>query len=108
MQINVIKFFYIMFNGADLRYNALSFIFLQIREVSRLQWHPFSVSSSYLDGDQTHLSVIVKALGGWTTKINEISTSICRAHQCLEEHQLPRITAFVEGPYGHEVSHHLM
>ncbi|KAK0589546.1 hypothetical protein LWI29_015680 [Acer saccharum] len=92
----------------NLRYNALSFIFLRVGEVSRLQWHPFSVSSGSLDGDQTHLSVIIKALGGWTTKINEISSSICRAHQCPEEHQLPRITAFVEGPYGHEVPHHLM
>ncbi|KAK1569159.1 hypothetical protein Q3G72_033296 [Acer saccharum] len=92
----------------NLRYNALSFIFLRVREVSWLQWHPFSVSSSSLDGEQTHLSVIIKALGGWTTKINEISSRICMAHQCLEENQLPGITAFVEGPYGHEVPRHLM
>ncbi|KAI9177237.1 hypothetical protein LWI28_012704 [Acer negundo] len=92
----------------DLRYNALSFIFLRVGEVSRLQWHSFSVSSGSLDGDQTHLSVIIKALRGWTTKINEISSRICSAHQCLEEHQLPGITAFVKGPYGHEVPHHLM
>ncbi|XP_050126204.1 ferric reduction oxidase 6-like isoform X3 [Malus sylvestris] len=34
----------------NLQYNALSFIFLQVRELSWLQWHPFSVSSSPLDG----------------------------------------------------------
>uniref|UniRef100_A0A2N9GTJ9 FAD-binding FR-type domain-containing protein n=2 Tax=Fagus sylvatica TaxID=28930 RepID=A0A2N9GTJ9_FAGSY len=33
----------------NLRYNALSFVFLQVRGSSWLQWHPFSVSSSPLD-----------------------------------------------------------
>ncbi|KAF3776557.1 Ferric reduction oxidase 6 [Nymphaea thermarum] len=32
-----------------MRYNALGFVFLQVRELSWLQWHPFSVSSSPLD-----------------------------------------------------------
>ncbi|KAK7818300.1 ferric reduction oxidase 6 [Quercus suber] len=35
-------------DDVDLRYNALSFIFLQVRELSWLLWHPFSVSSSPL------------------------------------------------------------
>ncbi|KAJ0977199.1 hypothetical protein J5N97_012673 [Dioscorea zingiberensis] len=40
----------ILSKPANLRYNALSFVFLQVRELSWLQWHPFSVSSSPLDG----------------------------------------------------------
>ncbi|CAL5322916.1 unnamed protein product [Camellia sinensis] len=49
----------------NLQYNALSFIFLQIRELSWLQWHPFSVSSSPLDG-KYHIAVLIKVLGKWT------------------------------------------
>ncbi|KAK0588993.1 hypothetical protein LWI29_008213 [Acer saccharum] len=91
-----------------LQYNALSFIFLRVKEVSRLQWHPFSVSSSSLDGDQIHLSVFIRALGGWTTKINENFSSISRADESLEDqlHLHPHIN--VEGPYDHELPHHLM
>ncbi|GAU44617.1 hypothetical protein TSUD_378950 [Trifolium subterraneum] len=43
----------------NLRYNALSFIFIQVRELSWLQWHPFSVSSSPLDG-KNHIAVLIK------------------------------------------------
>ncbi|TXG53532.1 hypothetical protein EZV62_018788 [Acer yangbiense] len=92
----------------NLQHNALSFIFLRVKKVSRLQWHPFSVSSSSLDGDQIHLSVFIRALGGWTTKINENFSSISRANETLADqlHLHPHIN--VEGPYGHELSHHLM
>ncbi|XP_071724737.1 ferric reduction oxidase 7, chloroplastic-like [Rutidosis leptorrhynchoides] len=80
---------------ANLSYNALSFIFLQVRELSWLQWHPFSVSSSPLDG-KYHLAVLIKVLGEWTEKLKEkISTK-------------SNLTVSVEGPYGHEVPYHLM
>ncbi|KAG2704312.1 hypothetical protein I3760_05G000100 [Carya illinoinensis] len=81
----------------NLWYNALSFIFLRVREISWLQWHPFSVSSSPLDG-KYHLSVLVKAFGDWTSMLSR---------------KLPLLTpgqimASVEGPYGHESPYHLM
>ncbi|KAF7801288.1 ferric reduction oxidase 7, chloroplastic-like [Senna tora] len=84
----------------SLRYNALSFIFLQIREVSWLQWHPFSVCSSPLDGNY-HLSVIIKVLGRWTQKLRE---------KIIEGEALKQsvVKVSVEGPYGHEVPYHLM
>ncbi|KAK0589937.1 hypothetical protein LWI29_020409 [Acer saccharum] len=92
----------------NLQHNALSFIFLRVKKVSRLQWHPFSVSSSSLDGDQIYLSVFIRALGGWTTKINENFSSISRANETLADqlHLHPHIN--VEGPYGHELPHHSM
>ncbi|KAE9591564.1 hypothetical protein Lal_00039004 [Lupinus albus] len=84
----------------NLRYNALSFIFLQIRELSWLQWHPFSVSSSPLDGKH-HLAILIKVLGKWTEELREKVTGV-DAQKDLS------ITASVEGPYGHEVPYHLM
>lgn len=88
----------------DLRYNALSFVFLQVRELSWLQWHPFSVSSSPLDG-KYHISVLIKVLGKWTEKL--------RGNILENSEELPfsphsKITASVEGPYGHEIPYHLM
>ncbi|KAJ4967456.1 hypothetical protein NE237_019305 [Protea cynaroides] len=83
-----------------LRYNALSFVFLQVRESSLLQWHPFSVSSSPLDGSY-HLSVLIKVLGEWTKKLRDNIIDVREGEQ-------PGLTTSVEGPYGHESAYHLM
>ncbi|KAF7143696.1 hypothetical protein RHSIM_Rhsim05G0110400 [Rhododendron simsii] len=93
---------------ANLQYNALSFIFLQVRELSWLQWHPFSVSSSPLDG-KYHMSILIKNLGEWTEKLRgkilngpkEDSPMVP-----LQSHHA-NITVSVEGPYGHELPYHL-
>ncbi|KAK7843345.1 ferric reduction oxidase 7, chloroplastic [Quercus suber] len=89
----------------NLRYNALSFIFLRVRELSWLQWHPFSVSSSPLDG-KYHLSVLIKVLGEWTEKLRGNIMNGFEADLHLQPQT--KITASVEGPYGHELPYHLM
>lgn len=101
---NVVNCF--IYDYAGMRYNALSFIFLQIRELSWLQWHPFSVSSSPLDG-KYHLSVLIKVLGEWTEKLRGNILKISKA-ESEQELLNPKITASVEGPYGHELPYHLM
>ncbi|XP_050289052.1 ferric reduction oxidase 7, chloroplastic-like [Quercus robur] len=90
---------------ANLQYNALSFIFLQVRELSWLQWHPFSVSSSPLDG-KYHLSVLIKVIGEWTEKLRGNILNSFEADLHLRPQT--KITASVEGPYGHELPYHLM
>lgn len=94
---------------SDLRYNALSFVFLQVRELSWLQWHPFSVSSSPLDG-KYHMSILIKVLGEWTAKLRDnilhISEATPEEEQPLKPQ--PKLTASIEGPYGHESPYHLM
>lgn len=82
----------------EMRYNALGFVFLQVRELSWLQWHPFSVSSSPLDGG-FHMSVLIKVLGRWTEKLRESILSGTNRDF--------KITASVEGPYGHESPYYL-
>ncbi|KAK8934022.1 Ferric reduction oxidase 6 [Platanthera zijinensis] len=100
---------FILSKPPRLRYNSLSFIFLQVRELSWLQWHPFSVSSSPLDGTH-HLSVLIKVLGDWTAKLSDIIASVSEPSQKLDPRPefKGRITASVEGPYGHELPYHLM
>ncbi|MCD9560932.1 hypothetical protein HAX54_019795 [Datura stramonium] len=93
---------------ANLHYNALGWIFLQIRELSWLQWHPFSVSSSPLDGKH-HLAILIKVLGDWTEKLkgNILNLSVEQSEtEPLLQHSR-KITASVEGPYGHESPYHL-
>ncbi|KAL6838309.1 hypothetical protein ACP4OV_031813 [Aristida adscensionis] len=92
---------------ASLRYNALSFIFIQARELSFLQWHPFSVSSSPMDG-RYHMSVLIKVLGTWTDKLRSTITDVQEQNRSDSESQSGRITACIEGPYGHESPYHLM
>lgn len=89
----------------NLRYNALSFVFLQVRELSWLQWHPFSVSSSPLDG-KYHISVLIKVLGKWTEKLRGNILENSEKEIPFSPHS--KITASVEGPYGHEIPYHLM
>ncbi|GLT75699.1 hypothetical protein SLA2020_474020 [Shorea laevis] len=88
----------------NLRYNALSFIFLKVGEVSWLQWHPFSVSSSPLDG-KYHISILLKCVGDWTSKLRG-KLSNCSVNQSeLDLHA--NLTASIEGPYGHESPYYL-
>lgn len=93
----------------DLHYNALGWIFLQVRELSLLEWHPFSVSSSPLDG-KNHLAVLIKVLGKWTGKLKEqilnLSEEGPETQALLQPHS--KISASIEGPYGHESPYHLM
>lgn len=92
---------------ASLRYNALSFIFIQIRELSWLEWHPFSVSSSPMEGEH-HLTVLIKVLGEWTDKLKrKLSKNHKEPEKLLQSQIQPLITASVEGPYGHESPYHL-
>ncbi|KAG0480586.1 hypothetical protein HPP92_011444 [Vanilla planifolia] len=87
-----------------LQYNALSFIFIQVRELSWLQWHPFSVSSSPLDGKH-HMSILIKVLGKWTAQLKNI---ISEQPQKDLQSKFNGISASIEGPYGHEMPYHLM
>ncbi|KAF6154214.1 hypothetical protein GIB67_043104 [Kingdonia uniflora] len=87
---------------------ATSFPPIRKKELSWLQWHPFSVSSSPLDGKH-HLSVLIKVLGGWTKKLRDnISMEPEELENVLPFEPISKITASVEGPYGHELAYHLM
>ncbi|CAI0546538.1 unnamed protein product [Linum tenue] len=74
-----------------LKYNPTSSMFINIPSISKLQWHPFSVtSSSKLEPDR--ISVMIKGDGHWTNKLHQklSSTSPRTTH----------LKASIEGPYG--------
>ncbi|KAJ6738473.1 putative proteinDPH OXIDASE [Salix koriyanagi] len=78
-----------------LYYNPTSILFLNVPSISKLQWHPFTITSS-CNMELDKLSVVVKRLGNWSQKLcQEISSS------------MDRLEVSVEGPYGPTSSHFL-
>ncbi|KAJ4950139.1 hypothetical protein NE237_026971 [Protea cynaroides] len=73
-----------------LSYTPMSIVFINVPSISKLQWHPFTVSSnSNMDHDK--LSVVVKSEGSWTKKLYQMLS--CPS-------PVTRLEVSVEGPYG--------
>uniref|UniRef100_A0A7N0RGR0 ferric-chelate reductase (NADH) n=1 Tax=Kalanchoe fedtschenkoi TaxID=63787 RepID=A0A7N0RGR0_KALFE len=73
-----------------LSYTPTSTIFVNVPSISRLQWHPFTISSSS-SLEAQRLSVVIKSEGSWTQKLNQILSSPA---------SVDRLDVSVEGPYG--------
>ncbi|KAL1533026.1 ferric-chelate reductase (NADH) [Salvia divinorum] len=80
-----------------LKYTPTSVIFLNIPSISKLQWHPFSITSSS-SVDEHSISVIVKSEGQWTSSL--LSKITHAEEQDSEANQRRCIPVAVEGPYG--------
>ncbi|KAG8381272.1 hypothetical protein BUALT_Bualt06G0105300 [Buddleja alternifolia] len=76
----------------DLRlsYNPSSIVFINVKSISKLQWHPFTVTSNNnMDTDQ--LSIVVKSEGSWSQKLYE---------KLSFPTPMDRLEVSVEGPYS--------
>ncbi|KAG7558129.1 Ferric reductase transmembrane component-like domain [Arabidopsis suecica] len=79
------------FKNKGLVYNPTSILFVNIPSISKLQWHPFSItSSSNLEADK--LSIVIKSEGKWSKKLYEMLSS--------SDHIDSSLSVSVEGPYG--------
>ncbi|KAE8665800.1 Ferric reduction oxidase 2 [Hibiscus syriacus] len=78
-----------------LTYNPTSIMFVNVPSISKLQWHPFTVSSnSNMEADR--LSVIIKTEGSWSTNLYRMLSSL-----------IERLDVSIEGPYGPASNHFL-
>eukprot|EP00897_Mesotaenium_endlicherianum_P006720 jgi/Mesen1/6076/ME000031S05350 len=89
--------------------SPLGFLFLNVRGVSRFQWHPFSVTSSPLRTPGS-FSVLVKPSGDFTRQLAEHAAPA--GSQLAEERASKQGCPFgvvlgVEGPYGHSSNFYL-
>ncbi|KAL3536792.1 hypothetical protein ACH5RR_000158 [Cinchona calisaya] len=73
-----------------LSYSPTSILFLNVPSISKLQWHPFTISSSS-NLEPEKLSVIIKGEGSWTKKLHQIVSS---------PSSIDHLDVSVEGPYG--------
>ncbi|EFJ17226.1 hypothetical protein SELMODRAFT_10830, partial [Selaginella moellendorffii] len=78
----------------SLRYPASSIMFLNIPTVSKLQWHPFTVTTNS-NVDDYKISVVIKSKGSWTKKLRNYVTNPKNYH----------VDAIIEGPYGHSLDY---
>lgn len=72
-------------------YHAGQFVYLRIPVLSKAQWHPFTISSSPIEYEDT-FTVHVKAVGKWTKSLYGL------AIQVREERKVPLV--YVDGFYG--------
>ncbi|KAG8391861.1 hypothetical protein BUALT_Bualt01G0231000 [Buddleja alternifolia] len=80
-----------------LNYNPTSTIFINVPTISKLQWHPFTITSNSNLEPET-LSVVIKCEGSWTKKLYDIISS---------PPAIDRLQVSVEGPYGPASTHFL-
>ncbi|MQL93070.1 hypothetical protein Taro_025705, partial [Colocasia esculenta] len=73
-----------------LNYGMMSSAFIKVPSISKLQWHPFTVTSNNNMEPDTFSVVVVKQ-GTWTQKLS----------QTLSSPSLERLEVALEGPYGH-------
>ncbi|KAJ9539629.1 hypothetical protein OSB04_026135 [Centaurea solstitialis] len=81
---------------AGLDYNPTSILFVNVPSISKLQWHPFTVTSNANTEPDT-LSILIKCQGSWSRKL----------YQHLSASPIDRLQVSVEGPYGPTSSHFL-
>ncbi|XP_051145615.1 ferric reduction oxidase 2-like [Andrographis paniculata] len=82
----------------SLSYTPMSVMFVNVPSLSKLQWHPFTITSSTnLESDK--ISVMIKGEGSWTRKLYESLGS----SPSLSNH----LNVSVEGPYGPSSTHFL-
>ncbi|KAL2336002.1 hypothetical protein Fmac_010448 [Flemingia macrophylla] len=73
-----------------LTYNPTSVMFINVPSISKLQWHPFTVTSNS-NLEKEKLSVVIKSEGTWTRKLH---------HLLSTPSTIDRLAVSVEGPYG--------
>ncbi|KAL9999899.1 putative NAD(P)H oxidase (H(2)O(2)-forming) [Helianthus debilis subsp. tardiflorus] len=90
------------------KYKSGMYLFVQCPQISRFEWHPFTITSA--PGDD-YLSVHIRTLGDWTKALREEFAKACEpngnlarmetnSNLTIQESQAiyPRI--YIKGPYG--------
>ncbi|KAI3742390.1 hypothetical protein L1987_60070 [Smallanthus sonchifolius] len=102
------------------KYKSGMYLFVQCPQISRFEWHPFTITSA--PGDD-YLSVHIRTLGDWTKALREEFAKACEPRQknpternlarmetnknlTIEESRAiyPRI--YIKGPYGAPAQHY--
>ncbi|KAH0766324.1 hypothetical protein KY285_002195 [Solanum tuberosum] len=82
---------------SGLEYSPTSIMFLNVPSISKLQWHPFTVTSNSNLESET-ISVVIKCEGSWTKKLYSVMSL---------PSSVDRLDVSVEGPYGPASTHFL-
>ncbi|XP_010270349.1 PREDICTED: probable ferric reduction oxidase 1 [Nelumbo nucifera] len=80
-----------------LTYAPTSIVFLNVPSISKLQWHPFTISSSS-NMDPEKLSIIIGSEGSWSQRLYQMLSS---------PSPVDHLEVSIEGPYGPASTHFL-
>ncbi|XVF50865.1 hypothetical protein PTKIN_Ptkin04bG0138000 [Pterospermum kingtungense] len=81
----------------ELSYIPTSIVFVNVPSISKLQWHPFTItSSSNMNPDK--LSIVIKSEGRWSSELYQKLSS---------PSPMDRFEVSIEGPYGPASTHFL-
>ncbi|KAK3157394.1 hypothetical protein QOZ80_2AG0121230 [Eleusine coracana subsp. coracana] len=73
------------------RYQSGMYVFVQCPQISKFEWHPFSLTSA---PDDHHLSIHIRSLGDWSYQMyDEFQQALLSSNSVL-----PKIS--IDGPYG--------
>ncbi|KAI3850897.1 hypothetical protein MKX03_035952 [Papaver bracteatum] len=79
----------------ELRYTSTSIVFVNIPSISKIQWHPFTITSnSNLEPEK--LSLVIKKEGSWSQKLHQILSTAS---------SVDHLDVCIEGPYGPASTH---
>ncbi|MBV7338833.1 hypothetical protein KFU94_63560 [Chloroflexi bacterium TSY] len=94
----------------NFNYRPGDYLYLRCPEVSRYEWHPFTISSA--PEDKETLSVHIRAVGSWTGAIHELfqqqrEAILSQNGHYMNGHAAPevRVPVYLDGPYGAPSSH---
>ncbi|XP_037418543.1 respiratory burst oxidase homolog protein F-like isoform X2 [Triticum dicoccoides] len=73
------------------RYQSGMYVFVQCPQVSKFEWHPFSLTSA---PDDDHLSIHIRSLGDWSYHVYDMFHEALRCSNL----DLPKVS--IDGPYG--------
>ncbi|KAE9022264.1 hypothetical protein PR001_g12015 [Phytophthora rubi] len=76
--------------GESFKYQAGQYVFVCVPEISLLEWHPFTISSS---PTEVAVTFHIKVVGDWTQRLRKLTESADIGNR------LP-VDMLVEGPYG--------
>ncbi|KAL8248032.1 hypothetical protein R6Q59_009248 [Mikania micrantha] len=93
---NAIELNFSKIPGLD--YNPTSILFVNVPSISRLQWHPFTVTSN-ANTEPDMLSIVIKCQGTWSYKLYKELSGGSQTDS--------RLQVSVEGPYGPNSPHFL-
>ncbi len=84
----------IQFKKSQFSYLPGQYIFVNIPDVSRLEWHPFTLTSA---PEEDHVSVHIRIVGDWTKKMAN-RLGYYEGSNKLDASMLPVLR--VDGPFG--------
>ncbi|KAI8810152.1 ferric reductase NAD binding domain-containing protein [Cladochytrium replicatum] len=85
----------IQFEKPSFKYKPGQYLFINIPEVSRVEWHPFTITSTPEEG---FVSIHIRLVGDWTKKASQLLGCYQNGISKMNSSQLPTIR--IDGPYG--------